>query len=89
MKLTYKKIEDFAEVIAGQSPPSNYYNKDGDGLPFFQGKADFGDKYPEARNWCTSLKGKIANVNDILISVRAPVGPVNLCNVKSILKTKY
>lgn len=85
MKLTYKKIEDFAEVIAGQSPPSNYYNKDGDGLSFFQGKADFGDKYPEARNWCTSPKGKIANVNDILISVRAPVGPVNLCNVKSII----
>lgn len=85
MKLTYKKIEDFAEVIAGQSPPSNYYNKGGDGLPFFQGKADFEDKYPEARNWCTSPKGKIANVNDILISVRAPVGPVNLCNVKSII----
>jgi type I restriction enzyme S subunit len=61
----------------GQSPLSEYYNTEGDGLPFFQGKAEFGDFYPEAVKWC-SKPGKIAGKDDILISVRAPVGPTNL-----------
>jgi Restriction endonuclease S subunits len=70
-------LAEVAEVIMGQSPSSEYYNVEGNGLPFFQGKAEFGDLYPEAVKWC-SAPGKIAQKDDVLISVRAPVGPTNL-----------
>ena len=70
-------LADISEIIMGQSPPSEYYNTDRNGLPFFQGKAEFGDLYPEAVKWC-SEPGKVAQKDDILISVRAPVGPTNL-----------
>ncbi len=63
----------------GQSPPSDTYNDDGEGLPFYQGKTDFGSLYPVPRKWCNRPQ-KVAQLNDILISVRAPVGPTNLCN---------
>ncbi|MBR8837876.1 MAG: restriction endonuclease subunit S [Stigonema ocellatum SAG 48.90 = DSM 106950] len=66
-----------AEVIMGQSPPSTSYNFLGKGLPFFQGKAEFGDLYPVPRKWCTKAI-KIAKPGDVLISVRAPVGSTNL-----------
>ncbi len=66
-----------ASVILGQSPPSSYYNKVGDGLPFFQGKADFQRLHPIPRVWCTSGR-KFAEPGDVLISVRAPVGDVNV-----------
>ncbi|MEM2998240.1 MAG: restriction endonuclease subunit S [Thermoproteota archaeon] len=78
------KLEDVAEIIMGQSPPSTTYNRNGAGLPFYQGKADFGEKYPVPRIWC-SEPSKIAEANDVLISVRAPVGPVNLCREKSCI----
>lgn len=71
------KLKDCAVIIAGQSPESKYYNTAGDGIPFFQGKADFGDLYPTVRVYC-SQPLKIAEKNDILLSVRAPVGPTNL-----------
>jgi type I restriction enzyme, S subunit len=74
-----------AIVIAGQSPPSSTYNSVGDGLPFFQGKADFQEMYPKVRIWSTSTQRKEAEPGDILISVRAPVGTVNICNQKSII----
>ena len=61
----------------GQSPPSSSYNEGGTGIPFFQGKTDFGDIYPKTRLYCDA-PAKIAHKNDILISVRAPVGPTNL-----------
>ena len=67
---------DVSEIIMGQSPPGSTYNKDGIGLPFFQGKTNFGEKYPEPTTWCSEPK-KIALKDDILISVRAPVGPTN------------
>ena len=70
-------LAEVAEIIMGQSPSSEYYNAEGNGLPFFQGKAEFGDLYPEAVKWC-SVPGKIAQKDDVLISVRAPVGPTNL-----------
>jgi type I restriction enzyme S subunit len=70
-------LEDCTTVIQGQSPPGNTYNTDGDGLPFFQGKAEFGEMYPTTRKWCTA-PAKIAEPDDILISIRAPVGPTNL-----------
>lgn len=66
-----------AEIIMGQSPPSTTYNSVGQGLPFFQGKAEFGDLYPNPVKWCTSPKKK-AFPGDVLISVRAPVGSTNL-----------
>lgn len=70
-------LTDICHVEMGQSPPSITYNTDGDGLPFFQGKAEFRELYPETLKWCNK-PNKIANANDILISVRAPVGPSNL-----------
>ena len=69
---------DVAEIIMGQSPPSEVYNSNGKGLPFFQGKADFGFISPTVRQWC-SAPIRVAKKNDILLSVRAPVGDVNLC----------
>ncbi len=80
-----KPLGTVAKIIAGQSPPSSTYNSTGDGLPFFQGKADFQEIYPAVRMWCTSEKRKEAEPGDILISVRAPVGAVNICNQKSII----
>lgn len=71
------KLQDCCTIIAGQSPESKYYNTDGQGLPFFQGKADFGELYPSIRVYC-SQPTKIAEKDDILLSVRAPVGPTNL-----------
>jgi len=68
-----------ATVIMGQSPSGSTYNKEGCGLPFYQGKADFGDISPKPRVWCTTPI-KIAEPGDILISVRAPVGPTNLAS---------
>ena len=64
-------------IILGRSPPSSTYNQDKVGLPFFQGKADFGTFHPTTRNWCTNPE-TFAEKNDILISVRAPVGPTNI-----------
>lgn len=70
-------IGDFTNIILGQSPPSSTYNKNEEGLPFFQGKSDFNDLYPTVRTWCIEPR-KIAEKDDVLISVRAPVGPTNL-----------
>jgi type I restriction enzyme S subunit len=69
--------KEFAEIIMGQSPPSNTYNREGKGLPFLQGKMEFRDIYPSPVLYC-SQPIKIAEPNDILISVRAPVGDVNV-----------
>lgn len=77
MRFKTKKLKEFCTIIAGQSPESKYYNTDGIGLPFFQGKADFGNLYPNIRVYC-SKPTKIAQKDDILLSVRAPVGPTNL-----------
>lgn len=74
-----KRLREVCKIIMGQSPPSNTYNKEKIGLPFFQGKADFGDYFPMPQIWCSSPK-KIADPNDVLISVRAPVGPVNMAD---------
>jgi len=76
------KLSSVAEIIAGQSPESKYYNNIGQGIPFFQGKADFGVDYPTVRYWCTQPT-KIAKPNDILFSVRAPVGPTNICDIEA------
>ncbi|MBE8723424.1 restriction endonuclease subunit S [Flavobacterium hungaricum] len=82
MKL--ESLGNIAQIIAGQSPPSSEYNKNGDGVPFFQGKADFGLTNPVARSWTTKTT-KLAFPNDILISVRAPVGSVNINNIDACI----
>jgi type I restriction enzyme, S subunit len=74
---TWARLSEVSEIIAGQSPPSETYNSTGVGLPFFQGKAEFGSLNPTPRKWC-DRPSKIAEPDDVLISVRAPVGPTNL-----------
>lgn len=81
---TTATLAEASEVILGQSPSSDTYNTDKIGLPFYQGKSEFGDLYPTPVKWC-SVPGKIAKEGDILISVRAPVGPTNLCQEKSCI----
>ncbi|OIR18052.1 EcoKI restriction-modification system protein HsdS [mine drainage metagenome] len=71
------KLGDLCEVIAGQSPEGKFYNADGMGMAFYQGKKDFGEKFIEAPTTWTTQITKIAREGDILMSVRAPVGPVN------------
>jgi type I restriction enzyme M protein len=73
-----EKLVDIAEIIAGQSPASTFYNEDGKGLPFYQGKKDFGDIFLSPPTSWTSQTTKISVREDILISVRAPVGDVNI-----------
>ena len=60
----------------GQSPPGDTYNENGDGEPFFQGRRDFGWRYPENRVYCTQ-PNRMAKKGDTLLSVRAPVGDIN------------
>jgi len=69
--------KEIAEIIMGQSPPSFTYNEAGEGLPFLQGKAEFGEIFPSPVMYC-SQPIKTAEPNDVLISVRAPVGDVNI-----------
>ncbi|MCK4604937.1 MAG: restriction endonuclease subunit S [Deltaproteobacteria bacterium] len=79
----YKKLgdENYFKVIMGQSPPSKTYNLDKIGLLFFQGKAEFGKMFPTPKKYC-SEPTRIAEKDDVLISVRAPVGPTNLANTR-------
>lgn len=73
-----RRLGDLCEVIMGQSPKGESYNVKGEGTPFFQGKAEFGELFPTIRKW-TTAPGKLAKPGDVLLSVRAPVGPTNLC----------
>lgn len=74
------KLKDYCTVIAGQSPSGSSYNENGDGIEFHQGKKAFGEVYIEHSNvWTTEITKK-AEAGDILMSVRAPVGPTNLTN---------
>jgi type I restriction enzyme S subunit len=70
-------LAEIASIQMGQSPPGETYNTLGNGLPFFQGKAEFGKDYPTRVKWC-SQPNRIAEKGDILLSVRAPVGPTNI-----------
>jgi type I restriction enzyme S subunit len=65
------------DLTMGQSPPGNTYNETGDGLPFYQGRADFSFRFPTRRVYCTS-PSRFAKAGDTLISVRAPVGDINM-----------
>ena len=74
--MEYLRLKDVCDINMGQSPTSDSYNDAGDGVPFFQGNADFGDRYPITRKWCNAPT-KMAQPGDILISVRAPIGAIN------------
>ena len=78
------EVGSIADVVMGQSPPGETYNNSRDGLPFFQGKADFGHRSPTARKWCSQPK-RTAEPGDILLSVRAPVGPTNVASELSCI----
>ena len=75
--MSKKTLHECAIITMGQSPNSKSYNGHGDGLPFYQGNADFGEINPIRRYYCNK-PSKIANRNDILLSVRAPIGAVNI-----------
>jgi type I restriction enzyme, S subunit len=64
-------------LTMGQSPPGDTYNETGDGLPFFQGRTDFGPRYPKRRMFCNAPT-RVAEADDTLVSVRAPVGDLNM-----------
>ena len=77
-----KTIGQVCKVIAGQSPEGKFYNDKGIGLPFYQGKKEYGEKYiGEPTTWTTKVT-KESEANDILMSVRAPVGPINYATQK-------
>jgi restriction endonuclease S subunit len=76
------RLEDVCEIIAGQSPDSKYYNENGIGTPFYQGKTEFTERYIGSPVKWTTQETKIAEKNDILISVRAPVGPINISTAR-------
>ena len=72
-------LSDIADITMGQSPSSSSYNEDGNGMIFFQGRAEFGFRFPTVRLYTTEPK-RIACANDILMSVRAPVGDLNVAH---------
>lgn len=79
MSLGWKTVElkSIATVTMGQSPKSEFYNENQEGMPFLQGNKTFGDKYPTFELYTTSIK-KVAKKNNVLMSVRAPVGDLNI-----------
>ncbi|MBI2638665.1 restriction endonuclease subunit S [Candidatus Peregrinibacteria bacterium] len=79
-----KRLGEIADLIMGQSPTSNHYNLNREGLPFHQGVADFGSKYPIDRVYSTA-GNKYARKDDLLFSVRAPVGRMNIATKEIIL----
>ena len=74
------QLKEIAMILMGQSPPGESYNEEGKGIPFFQGKAEFTEKYPKIQKWTTE-PSKLAEPDSILMSVRAPVGDINFCNI--------
>lgn len=78
------KLPEISNIIMGQSPSSKTYSSLKVGIPFFQGKAEFGEIYPIVGKYCSEPL-KIAQAEDVLISIRAPVGPTNLCKEESCI----
>ena len=75
----FVKLTEYCDVNMGQSPASSSYNAEQRGIPFFQGNADFGNQNPHVRLWCNAPT-KIAHCGDLLLSVRAPIGALNIAN---------
>ena len=81
------EVKAFGECIhltMGQSPPSEFYNESGEGLPFHQGVTGYGFRFPTHRVYCT-IEGRIAEPLDVLLSVRAPVGRINVADRRLVL----
>ncbi len=79
-----RALIEFAEVVMGQSPESRFYNKTGEGLPFHQGVTDYGFRYVTHRTYSTAIT-RLGQAGDILLSVRAPVGRINLTRDNIVL----
>ena len=79
-----RKLKDICNLTMGQSPKSEFYNENGKGLPFHQGVTNFGERHPTDHLFC-SVDGRIAEAGDILFSVRAPVGRMNIANKKIVI----
>ena len=79
-----KPLGEIADITMGQSPKSIYYNEDGNGLPFHQGVTNFGIRFPARQKYCT-VQNRLAETGDILFSVRAPVGRINIALDKIII----
>lgn len=78
------KLGDVCNLVMGQSPKSEFYNESGEGLPFHQGVKDFGSRFPTNTIFCTT-PNRLANAGDILFSVRAPVGRLNIATEQIII----
>jgi len=78
------RLIDVCHLVMGQSPKSEFYNTVGSGLPFHQGVTDFGERYPTDRMYCT-VENRIAEKGDVLFSVRAPVGRINVSNKRIVI----
>jgi type I restriction enzyme S subunit len=78
------KLGDVCSLTMGQSPKSEFYNEIGEGIAFHQGVTDFGDRFPSNRLFCTA-EGRVAEPGDILFSVRAPVGRMNIADKRLML----
>ncbi len=79
-----KAIGELADITMGQSPESKFYNDVGEGIPFHQGVTDFGDRFVTNRIYSTAFN-RIANAGEILCSVRAPVGKLNITLEKIVI----
>ena len=79
-----RRLDELADVTMGQSPPSSLYNEVGEGLPFHQGVGDFGDRFVTHRVF-TTAKNRLSESGDILCSVRAPVGRLNVTTDKIVI----
>lgn len=74
-------VGDYFNLTMGQSPDGSTYNEDGRGLPFYQGRRDFGFRFPDLRVYCDAPT-RVAEQGDTLVSVRAPVGDINMASEK-------
>jgi type I restriction enzyme S subunit len=78
------RLAGVCKLLMGQSPKSEFYNDQGEGLPFHQGVTHFGERFPTNRIYCTEMN-RIAEAGDILFSVRAPVGRINIAETRLII----
>ena len=78
------RLGDVCNIVMGQSPPSTTYNDEGVGMPFLQGKAEFTELFPVPTKYCTKQL-RVCSTESVLMSVRAPVGNVNLADREYII----
>lgn len=81
---TETTLGEAATLIMGQSPPGSSYNDRGEGLPFLQGSAEFGSRHPAPVKWCSDPR-RVAQPGDVLVSVRAPVGDLNVADIETAI----